>query len=367
VGNIVHESVPVSASEEDNAIVAEWPGPLGAFAFKEEARRHHHELLEMIDGYEPERGVKVAGHRAYFLKGIGVRLNQALIAYGTEFLSKRGYTPLSTPFFMNKAVMARTAQLEEFDEALYTVIGEHNEEKYLIATSEQPISAFHEGEWLDPKELPLRYAGISSCFRKEAGAHGKDTWGIFRVHQFEKVEQFCITEPEKSWEEHDNMIKTAEAFYQSLELPYHVVTIVSRELNNAAAKKYDLEGWFPAFAEFRELVSASNCTDYQSRSLEIRCGNRKKGDEKKYVHMLNATLCATTRTICCILENYQTPTGVAVPVVLQPYLGGLEFIPFVKEAPKKKVDETNKEKGNAKEQQKAKKGNDKEQKKEVVT
>lgn len=212
VGNIVHESVPVSKDEALNEVVAKW----GEFTFKEEARRHHHELLWMIDGYDPDRGVKVAGHRAYFLKGIGVRLNQALIAYGTDFLSKKGYTALSTPFFMNKEVMARTAQLEEFDEALYTVIGERNEEKYLIATSEQPISAFHAEEWLEPKELPIRYAGVSSCFRKEAGAHGKDTWGIFRVHQFEKIEQFCITEPEKSWEEHENMIKTAEAFYQSV-------------------------------------------------------------------------------------------------------------------------------------------------------
>jgi seryl-tRNA synthetase len=329
VGNIVHESVPVSKDEAHNAVVTEW----GEFKFNEAARRHHHELLWMIDGYDPKRGVKVAGHRAYFLKGIGVRLNQALIAYGTEFLSRRGYTALSTPLFMNKEIMARTAQLEEFDEALYTVIGEKNEEKYLIATSEQPISAFHAEEWLDPTELPIRYAGTSSCFRKEAGAHGKDTWGIFRVHQFDKIEQFCITEPEKSWEEHENMVKTAEAFYQSLELPYHVVAIVSGELNNAAAKKLDLEAWFPAFAEFRELVSASNCTDYQSRSLEVRCVSKKQDGEKKYVHMLNATLCATTRTICCILENYQTPEGVAVPKVLQPYLGGLEFIPFVKEAP----------------------------------
>jgi len=335
IGNIVHESVPVSDQEANNGVVTQW----GEFKFKEEARKHHHELLWMIDGYEPDRGVKVAGHRGYFLKGIGVRLNQALIAYGTDFLAKRGCTVLSTPLFMNKDAMARTAQLEEFDEALYTVIGEKGEQKYLIATSEQPISAFHSGEWLEPKDLPIRYGGVSTCFRKEAGAHGKDTWGIFRVHQFEKVEQFSITEPEKSWEEHENMVKTAEAFYQSLDLPYRVVSIVSGALNNAAAKKLDLEAWFPAFAEFRELVSASNCTDYQSRSLEVRCGSRKQGCEKKYVHMLNATLCATTRTICCILENYQTPQGIEVPKVLQPYLGGLDFIKFVKDPPKKQAEE----------------------------
>jgi seryl-tRNA synthetase len=154
----------------------------------------------------------------------------------------------------------------------------------------------------------LRYAGYSTCFRKEAGAHGKDTWGIFRVHQFEKIEQFVITEPGKSWEQFDEMIKVSEEFYQSLGLPYQIVSIVSGALNNAAAKKYDLEAWFPYQGEYKELVSCSNCTDYQSRRLEIRCGVKKMGGrEKKYVHCLNATLCATERALCCILENYQTP------------------------------------------------------------
>jgi len=245
---------------------------------------------------------------------------------------KRNYTLLQTPFFMDKDVMAKTAQLEQFDEELYKVVGNSDDkEKYLIATSEQPISAFHQNEWLDTKDLPLRYAGISTCFRKEAGAHGKDTWGIFRVHQFEKVEQFCITSPEKSWEMHDEMLKASEDFWQSLKIPYRVVNIVSGELNNAAAKKYDLEGWFPGFSEFRELVSCSNCTDYQSRSLEIRYGTSKKQGEreKKYVHMLNSTLTATGRGICVILENYQTENGIEVPEVLQSYMGGLKFIPFV--------------------------------------
>jgi seryl-tRNA synthetase len=329
IGNLVHESVPVSNDEANNKIITTW----GECKVDPEAKNHHHELLVMIDGVDLTRGNKVAGHRAYFLKGWGARLNQALIAYGSDFLMKKQYTLLQTPFFMNKDVMAKTAQLEQFDEELYKVTGE-GEEKYLIATSEQPISAFHANEWLDPKSLPIRYAGISTCFRMEAGAHGKDTWGIFRVHQFEKVEQFCITSPETSWEEHEAMLKISEDFYQSLGLPYRVVTIVSGELNNAAAKKYDLEGWFPGFQEFRELVSCSNCTDYQARNLEVRYGNKKQGDrEKKYVHMLNCTLCATTRTICCILENYQTPTGIRVPAVLQPYLGGLEFIPFTQEKP----------------------------------
>jgi len=331
-GNIVHASVPVSNNEDDNLVAKTW----GEFKTRP-GLKHHHELLAMIDGYDAARGVGVAGHRGYFLKGIGVQLNLAIISYGVDFLAKRGYTALQPPFLMNKEVMAQTAQLEQFDEELYKVdcssSKEKEDEKYLIATSEQPISAFHQNEWLEPKQLPLKYAGVSTCFRKEAGAHGKDTWGIFRVHQFEKVEQFCITSPETSWDMHEEMLKTAEEFYQSLGIPYRVVVIVSGALNNAAAKKYDLEGWFPSFPapdNYRELVSCSNCTDYQSRSLGIRYGAKKQGaKEKKFVHMLNSTLCATTRTICAILENYQTEEGILVPEVLQSYLGGKKIIPFV--------------------------------------
>jgi len=324
IGNIVHDSVIVSKDEANNQIVAQW----GEFVQKP---KHHHELLYMIDGADLPRGVEVAGHRAYFLRGWGVKLNLALINYGIDFLQdQNGYTALQTPFFMEKEAMAKTAQLSQFDEELYKVTGESGDEKYLIATSEQPISAYHMDEWIEEKSLPLKYAGFSTCFRKEAGSHGRDTWGIFRVHQFEKIEQFVITTPEKSWEMHEDMINISKAFYQSLGIPYRVVNIVSGELNNAAAKKYDLEGWFPGFNEYRELVSASNCTDYQSRTLEIRCGSKKQGEKvKRYVHMLNATLCATTRTICAILENHQTPEGIIIPEVLRPYLGGKTIIPYV--------------------------------------
>jgi len=336
IGNIVHESVPVSNNEDDNAIYHTF----GIETKKDTttAPRNHRELLHMIDGFDPVRGHKVAGHRGYFLKGSGVRLSQAIISYATDYLSTRNYTLLQTPLFMQKEVMAKTAQLEQFDEELYKVIethGEHSDKDfYLIATSEQPISAFHAGEWLQPKELPLRYGGISSCFRKEAGSAGKDTWGIFLVHQFDKVEQFVVTSPETSWQEHEQMMEVSENFWKSLNIPYRVVTIVSGELNNAASKKYDLEGWFPGSGEYRELVSCSNCTDYQARSLEVRYGTKAKEDkEKKYVHMLNSTLCALTRTICVILENYQTETGIEVPQVLRNYMGGTDFIPFVLPCP----------------------------------
>lgn len=224
----------------------------------------HHEVLLRLDAMDLERGAKIAGHRGFFLTGDGVDLNQAMISYGLDFLRKKGYKKIQPPFFMNKDQMAKTAQLDAFDEELYKVTA-NEEEKYLIATSEQPISALHSDEWFeDPKnQLPIRYAGYSTCFRKEAGAAGRDMWGIFRVHQFEKVEQFCITEPEQSWEVFDSMVATSEEFYQSLGISYRVVAIVSGALNLAASQKYDLEAWFPFQGAYKELVSCSNCTDYR--------------------------------------------------------------------------------------------------------
>lgn len=336
IGNIVWADVPISKDEANNAVVAKW-GEIPDLKVdgKTLGHLHHHEIMQCLDMVEFERGQKIAGHRGYFLKGVGVLLNQALINYGLSFLMPRQYTPLQPPFFMKQSIMAETCQLSDFEESLYKVVGGKDEEPcFMVATSEQPISALHRNEWIDPTELPLRYAGVSSCFRKEAGAHGKDVWGIFRVHQFEKVEQFCITTPEKSWEMHEEMIKIAEEFYRGLELPYQVINIVSGELNDAAAKKYDLEAWFPGYNAFRELVSSSNCTDYQSRGLDVRLqlGKEKAGKDKVFVHMLNATLCATERTMCCILENNQTPEGVKVPKCLQPFMGGMDFLPYNKKA-----------------------------------
>lgn len=343
IGNLVHESVVVSNDEANNEIVRTWMpescaeiGPV-ASATGAPAKLSHHEVLLRLDGYDPERGVKIVGHRGYFLRKWGVFLNQALINYGLGFLYEKGYVPLQSPVMMNKEQMAKTAQLSQFDEELYKVI-DGEDEKYMIATSEQPISAYHSNEWFESpaEQLPIKYAGYSSCFRREAGSHGKDAWGIFRVHAFEKIEQFVLTEPEKSWEEFDRMINNSEEFYQSLGLPYRVVGIVSGELNNAAAKKYDLEAWFPFQKEYKELVSCSNCTDYQSRNLEIRCGIKQQNqNEKKYVHCLNSTLAATQRALCCILENYQKEDGIVVPEVLRKYIPGApEFLPFSKELPK---------------------------------
>ncbi|KAI8377674.1 seryl-tRNA synthetase [Radiomyces spectabilis] len=337
VGNLVHSSVPASMDEANNEVIRTYDHN-DVKPVKRTDILSHHEVLARLDGYDQDRGANVAGHRGYFLTGVGVDLNLAMINYGLSFLGRRGYKKLMTPFFMKKDMMAKTAQLEQFDEELYKVVGD-GDDKYLIATSEQPISAFHANEWFEKpaEQLPIKYAGYSTCFRKEAGAHGKDTWGIFRVHQFEKVEQFVLTDPEKSWEMFNDMIGHSEDFFKSLGISYRVVAIVSGALNNAAAKKYDLEAWFPFQGEFKELVSCSNCTDYQSRRLEIRCGVKKMSDrEKKYVHCLNSTLCATERALCAILENWQREDGLEIPPPLVPYMDGRTFIPYVKSTPTSK-------------------------------
>mgnify|MGYP005613776399 FL=1 len=338
IGNLVHESVLVDNNEDNNPVVRKWGTIPDIVVNNTPGKACHHHVLEMIGGYDPKRGQRIAGHRGFFLKGMGAMLNIALVNYGLAFLNQRSYTPMHTPFFMKKSVMAETCQLSDFDDQLYKVstgkdseMGEDNE-SYLIATSEQPISAYFLNEVIERSELPIRFAGFSTCFRKEAGAHGKDTWGVFRVHQFEKIEQFVITSPEDSWAEHEKMITVSEEFYQSLGLPYRIVNIVSGALNDAAAKKYDLEAWFPGYNTYRELVSCSNCTDFQSRGLNIRMSTKKGEKDGKngpeYVHMLNSTLTATERTLCCILENYQTEKGVVVPKVLIPYVG-VDFIPYI--------------------------------------
>lgn len=340
IGNIVHESVPVSDDEENNRVER-------SFGDVSSRKKYSHvDLIVMVDGFDGVRGTKVAGGRGYFLKGPMVFLEQAVINVALQMLHSKGFTPLYTPFFMRKEVMQEVAQLSQFDEELYKVSGKASEttgedeidEKYLIATSEQPIAAFHRDEWINPSELPLKYAGISTCFRQEVGSHGRDTRGIFRVHQFEKVEQFVICSPhdDTSWKMLEEMITNSEEYCQLLGIPYRIVCIVSGELNNAAAKKLDLEAWFPGSGAFRELVSCSNCTDYQARRLKVRYGQTKKMDgEVTYVHMLNATMCATTRVLCALLEIYQQDDGVVVPEALRAYMPAAykEFIPFVKPAP----------------------------------
>ncbi|BES97693.1 seryl-tRNA synthetase [Nesidiocoris tenuis] len=332
IGNLIHSSVPISNDEDENFVERLWGDTTSKKKYS------HVDLIHMIDGIEANAGADVAGGRGYFLKGPAVLLQYALVQYALQKWSTLNYTPIYTPFFMRKEVMQQVAQLSQFDEELYKVSGKGSEEQYLIATSEQPLAALHKGEWIPEGSLPKRYIGISTCFRQEAGSHGRDTRGIFRVHQFEKVEQFTLTSPfdNKSWEMFDEMIGNAEKFYQDLGIGYRIVNIVSGALNNAAAKKFDLEAWFPGSGAFRELVSCSNCLDYQARRLLVRYGQTKKMNaQTDYVHMLNATACAVTRVICAIMETYQTEDGILVPPVLRQFLPASigEKIPFVKSAP----------------------------------
>merc|ERR1712012_209212 len=341
MGNWLHPTVPVGNDEDnDNRTERTWGN------VEQKGKYSHVDLIHMIGGVDSERGTVTAGGRGYYLMGPAVCLQQALIQLAIQTLIKKDFVPLYTPFFMRKDVMQEVAQLSQFDDELYKVTGKGSEkaddksisEKYLIATSEQPIAAFHRDEWLDEKKLPIKYAGLSSCFRQEVGSHGRDTRGIFRVHQFEKVEQFVITSPhdDASWKGLEEMIGNAEEFCKILGIPYRVVCICSGALNNAAAKKWDLEAWFPGSGAFRELVSCSNCLDYQARRLRVRYGQTKKMNQAtEYCHMLNGTMCAVTRVICVLLELYQTEEGVTVPEALRPFMPPKyqEEIPFVNSAP----------------------------------
>ncbi len=320
VGNILHDSVPIGETEEDNEIVRH-VGEIPKFEFKPLS---HVDLITIIDGADTKKGSEVAGSRFYYLKGDIVHLNLALLKFALDKLTSKNYIPIWTPFFTKHEIMKAAAELADFEDQLYKIEGE---DLFMIATSEQTLAAYHYDEIIDPDKLPFKYAGISSCFRREAGSHGKDTLGIFRVHRFEKVEQFIFCKPEDSWKYHEELMANSEEIYKDLKLPYRIVNIASGELNDNAAKKYDLEVWFPASETYRELVSCSNCLDYQARKLKIRMGKVGSNQVKEILHTLNSTAIATSRTICCILENYQQEdNSIAIPKVLQKYMNGRKII-----------------------------------------
>ena len=319
VGNVIDEDVPISDTEDDNVIVRK-VGDLPEFDFE---ALNHVDLIEKIDGADIETAASIAGARFYYLKRDILHLNLALIQFALSELEAEGYIPMQTPFFVKGEVAAETSELGEFEETLYKV---ENEDLYLIATAEQTLAALHRDEIINPEDLPLRYCALSTCFRKEAGSHGKDTLGIFRVHQFEKIEQFIFSSPEESKNEHNRLLEVTENIYKKLGLPYQIVAIVSSALNDNAAIKYDLEAWFPGSQTYRELVSCTNCGDYQARKTKTRVGRAGSGDAQ-ILHTLNSTAIATERTMCCILENYQQADGsVKVPEVLVPFMGGKTII-----------------------------------------
>ena len=320
VGNILHKSVPIGETEESNEILRTVGKPI-KFDFEP---RSHVDLVTLIDGADTKKASEVIGSRFYYLKGDLVLLNFALLRFALDKLIEKAYIPLWTPFFIKHEVIKAAAELADFEEQLYKI---QDEDLFMIATSEQTIAAYHYDEIIDPERLPIKYAGISTCFRREAGSHGKDTLGIFRVHQFEKVEQYILCSPEESWKYHEELIHNAEEIYDDLKIPYRITNIASGELNDNAAKKYDLEAWFPASKSYRELVSCSNCLDYQARKLKIRMGKVGTSEEKQIVHTLNSTAIATERTICCILENYQNEDfSISIPKVLQKYMNGKKVI-----------------------------------------
>ncbi len=316
--NMLHESVPEGHDEKDNVVIK----TVGTIR-QIENPKDHVDIATGLDLIDIERAAKISGARFYFLKNDLVRLNAALVHFALDYLIDKGYSLLQPPYMIHRLPMQGAVILGDFEDVIYKI---ENEDLYMIGTSEHAIASMHMDEILDGKQLPLRYAGISPCFRKEAGAHGKDMKGIFRVHQFEKVEQFVYCRPEESWKEHERMLEISQGFYDALSIPYRVMLLSSGDIGKISAKTYDIEAWMPGQNAYREVVSCSNCTDYQARRLAIRFRD-KTNEETRLLHTLNSTLVAIERTLVAIMENYQTPEGtVKVPEVLQKYMGGLAEI-----------------------------------------
>ena len=319
IPNLVHESVPIGTDDSANKEIKKW-GDIPKFDFK---IKDHIDISEDLNLVDLERAAKVAGARFYYLKNDLVRLNQALIHFGLDFLAEKGYSLVQPPYMINRESMEGAVIAEDFEEVIYKV---EEEDLYMIGTSEHAMAAMHSKEIIEGKEIPMKYAGISPCFRKEAGAHGRDQKGIFRVHQFDKIEQFVFSKPEDSWKEHEKMLAVAEEFYQKLEIPYRVMLLSTGDTGKISAKTYDIEAWMAGQNAYREIVSCSNCLEYQARRLKIRFRD-KTNEDTQYIHTLNSTLIATTRVLVAIMENFQTKDGhIRIPQVLQGYMGNQKEI-----------------------------------------
>ena len=318
--NLLHETVPFGNDESGNVQVKSW-GSTPKFDFE---IKNHIDLGLNLDIIDIERAGKVTGSRFFYLKGEGVLLDMALMSFALEEITKKGYVPVEPPYLMRREPYEGVTALGDFEEVLYKI---ENEDLYLIATSEHPMAAMFMNEVLKEEDLPLKLAGISTCFRKEAGAHGKDTRGMFRTHQFNKIEQFVFCTPEESWKLHEELLRNAESLVQKLGLPYRVVNVCTGDIGTVAAKKYDIEVWMPAQNAYREVVSCSNCTDYQARRLGIRYREKEGAAPKGFLHTLNSTAIATGRTIVAIMENFQQEDGtVVVPEGLRKYMHDIEKI-----------------------------------------
>ncbi|MCD4666411.1 serine--tRNA ligase [archaeon] len=314
--NIMHKSVPYGKDENENKVIRKW----GKIPKTQKLDTH----ANIVEKHYPKSFTKaseVAGKGFYYLFDKIALLERALINYSIDFLTKKGYMLCFPPQMLRRKSYEGVTDLADFENMLYKIEGE---DLYLIATSEHPIAAFYQNETLKKKDLPIKIAGYSTCFRKEIGSHGVDERGLFRVHQFNKVEQFIFCDPKDSWKYHEELLKNAEEITKKLKIPYRVVNICTGDLGIVASKKYDIEAYMPREKEYKEIISCSNCTSYQAARLKIKY---LEGNEKKHIHTLNSTALATARMLRAILENYQQKDGsIKVPIVLQKYMNNIKVI-----------------------------------------
>ena len=319
IPNILHADVPVGEDDSGNTVHGVY-GVKPEFSFEP---RTHNELIEMNRWVDLKRAAKITGSRFYFLKGDLARLEFALQQYAVNFLRERDYTFVQPPVMMNREAYEGVTDLGDFETVMY---GIEPDKYYMIATSEHPLTAMYMDETIPEEQMPLRMVGVSQCFRREVGSHGQSDLGIWRVHQFTKVEQIIIARPEDSWELHEELLQNCVDLWNSLGIHYEVVNICTGDMGTVAAKKYDLEAWIPGAKQYKEIVSCSNCTDYQANRLGIRYGQPGHPNQP-IVHTLNSTAVATSRALVAIMEQYQLEDGrVAIPEALQPLMGGQDVL-----------------------------------------
>ena len=318
LSNLLDTEAPIGG--EEDFVTLEHVGTPRDFAKDGFEPRDHVELGKLLGAIDTERGAKVAGSRSYYLTGVGALLEFALVNYAIQSALKNGFSPVIPPVLVNPAAMEGTGFLGQAAENVYRI---EKDDVYLVGTSEVPLAAMHMDEILPAEKLPLRYAGYSTCFRREAGTYGKDTRGIIRVHQFDKVEMFSFCKPEEAKEEHQRLLQWEKEFLSAMEIPFRVIDVASGDLGSSAVRKFDIEAWIPTQGAYREVTSTSNCTEFQARRLNIRY---KDADGTKAIATLNGTLVAIPRMIVAILENHQNADGtVNVPAALQPFLGMKKF------------------------------------------
>ena len=315
ISNVLDPQAPIG--KEEDFVVIETIGKPRDFDFQP---KDHVELGKLLGAIDTERGAKVAGSRSYYLTGVGAMLEFALVNFAITSANKAGFTPVIPPVLVNSAAMEGTGFLGQAAENIYHL---EKDDVYLVGTSEVPLAAMHMDEILAAEKLPMRYAGYSTCFRREAGTYGKDTRGIIRVHQFDKVEMFSFCHPDQAKDEHLRLLQWEKDFLNAMEIPYRVIDVASSDLGSSANRKFDIEAWIPTQDAYREVTSTSNCTEFQARRLNIRF---KEADATKFVATLNGTLVAIPRMVVAILENHQNADGtVNIPAALQPFLGTKRF------------------------------------------